>query len=168
MIPLIDCGNDDANRYYQGTLVFHLGVPVKFIAVSGTTVVVEDGDGQHQNVRYSELYTTIVPPFYGWDGEYKGHVAGRRTSRSIPYSRRAYDDIISMLRTGDVPPLVIGSGKRLNKDFKVTRERHLDILFYREELVGFLEEDTYYVSCPFIKERLEKLNVRVSMAEANT
>lgn len=165
MIPLIQCSDEDAQRYYQGGLVFHAGQPVKFLLKEGDNAVIEDGEGNHHRVKYGDLLVTIIPPFYSASGDYLGHVAGRRTSRTIPYHRRNYPDIMSMLSIGDVPPMEYTEGVRLNKDFRTQRERHINMLLYRTEVVGFVEDNVYYVSCPFLKERLEKLNV--SVAEIN-
>jgi hypothetical protein len=163
MIPLISCERSDSNRYYSGTIVFHDGVPVRYIERENNNVVLQRENGSTYTARYTDLTTTIIEPFYDRSGNYIGHTAGRRTSRGIDYSGNQFQDIIAMLAVNDVPPVQYSGGRRINKDFRTIFTRGIMMLAYREELVGFEEDNVMYVHCPFILERLEKLNVRVSI-----
>lgn len=166
LIPLVSCERGDAQRYYRETMVFHKGQPCTFMEKDGSRAVVIDSSGNTQAVKYADLTTTILEPFYDKHGEFFGHQAGRRTSRGINYTRRQYGDVLSMINTGDVPRHQYPDGVRLNKDFRTTVKRQVHYLMYRNEPVGIFEDDVYYVSDTFIKERLEKLNdIRVQLIE---
>lgn len=160
MIPLIDCSDSDAERYYRGVLVFLKDTPVIFHSKRGSnaTILV---NGRPHDVHYDALRITVLDPFYDHRGEYYGHSANRRTSRGIGYHPYHMDDVVDMLRTGDVPRRDYDDGFRLNKDFRIKRNRGVDILLYRGDTVGFKVDDTYYVYNLFMLERLEKLNVSV-------
>lgn len=164
MIPLIDCSSDDANRYYHNTLVFYEGRPVLFDRCVGSNVAIVEERGSG-TARYRDLRSTIFDPFYSTNGEYFGHTANRRTSRSIPVPIQYFPDVVSMIALGDVPRYIYNDGTvRMNKDFRTQLHRGVLLLCYRGDYVGFIEEDTHYVQSPFIKERLEDLFHGISVS----
>lgn len=154
MIPLIrDISDSDANRYYSEGLVFHNGAPYIFCEKDGNTARINNGNRKH--VQYNELMVTVLPPFYDERGTYHGHQAGRRTSRSIGYPLNTFGDIMSLVRTGDVPR-TNGIDFRLNKDWYVHTHRQLRVLNYKGEIVGFLRKDVFHVNDPVIGDRLQQ------------
>lgn len=158
MIPLIQGISDsDAERYYHNVVVFFEGAPHKFLNKAGDDAAVSDANGIAKRVPYSELRTTVVRPFFAESGEYLGHTAHRRTSRGIEYPRNTFSDIQLMVTVGDVPRIKNGIIERLNKDWCLIQYRHLNILYYRTDPVGFLRKDTIHVTCPLIADRLQKL-----------
>lgn len=164
LIPLVKCDRGDASRYYRETLVFHKGEPCMFLEKDGSRAQVMGANGNIIAVNYTDLRTTILEPFYcASTGDYVGHQAGRRTSRGINYPRNQYGDVVSMLNTGDVPQHVYSNGVRLNKDFRTFIRKGVHYLLYRTEPVGICEDNVYYVSDIFIKERLEKINGTISV-----
>lgn len=155
MIPLIHgISDNDSSRYYAEGLVFHNGAPYIFCEREGDNVRITNGSTKR--VPYSELMVTVLPPFYDARGAYHGHQAGRRTSRSISYPLNTFGDIMELIRTGDVPRTE-GKDFRLNKDWFVGTLRHLQVLYYKGELVGFLRDSTFYVNDPLIADRLQQL-----------
>lgn len=158
MIPLVQCDRADASRYYRETLVFLNNEPCMFLEKDNKMAVVQNATGDTVNCKYADLRTCILEPFYAQHtGEYVGHQAGRRTSRGIHYPRSQYGDIVAMITHGDVPACQYKDGYRINKDFRTIVRKQVTYLLYRNEHVGIFEDDTFYVSDIFIKERLEKL-----------
>lgn len=159
MIPVIqNISTADAKRYYHGCLVFHCGVPCVLRDViegaNGNTAVIMLGDGKSVTCPYNDLEVTVLPPFYSEAGQYLGHEASRRAARSIQYPLSSFDDIESMLETGDVPPKSTAFIERINKDLMITPHQHLRVVMYRDEPVGFLRGNTIHVNNEILKERI--------------
>lgn len=163
MIPLIQCERSDAIRYYREVLVFYKDQPHTFIDYQPPTVILATPRGDTISVPYSEIRITVLDPFYAKNGEFFGHQAGRRTSRGINYPRSFYGDIVSLLATGDVPPYSYDNGVRVNKDFRTLVQKGVTTLLYRNDYVGFVHEDVYYVVDSFIQERLLGVNNGLSV-----
>lgn len=155
MIPLITCSDSDAERYYRETLVFVDDHPYLFNRKEGKAAHLIDQHGNPRTVLYSQVRQTILQPFYTSNGDWVGNKTQRSTRRGEVYSRRWFDDILSLLNTGDVPR----TDNRINKDWYIKRVRGVPIIMYRGSVVGFrsIKTSEYLLQDAALVERLQKL-----------
>ncbi len=155
MIPLIPCSDSDAERYYRETIVFVSGQPHIFNRKEGRAAHLINQQGNSCTVPYDTVRQVVLPPFYTNNGEWVGNKTQRSTRRGEVYSRRWFDDILSLLNTGDVPR----TDNRINKDWYMKRVRGVTIMMYRGSVVGFrsIKTGEYLLQDAVLVERLQKL-----------
>jgi hypothetical protein len=160
MIPLIQCSIRDSNNYYSGVVVVHLrdGVLVPLIFRERTNdnnvlcIEYSRTDGRRVTVPYGELKLHIFPAMYTVQGEWVGLNVRRSTRRGCEYSLSMLPCLQKYLNNQSMR-----EGGRLSPSFFVKTYRGVSILHHNGAPVGFKEQDTFFVTAPEIRERLQKV-----------
>jgi hypothetical protein len=160
MIPLIQCSIRDSNNYYAGVVVVHPrnGVLVPLIfrerTSDNTVLCVEHTttDGRRVQVPYGELKLHIFPAMYTSTGEWVGLNVRRSTRRGCEYSLSTLPCLQKYLNGES-----LRDGGRLSASFFVKTFRGISMLHHNGAAVGFREQDTFFVTAPEIRERLQKV-----------
>lgn len=157
MVPLIDCSESDAERYYRGVVVYHGDKAYIFSGRRGDTAVLVTKNGVGKTVPYKEVLLCLVDPFYTKRGDWLGLQVRRDSRRGLTLSQDLLPEVETLVQTGNLPPSEHG---RLNKDFFLGTYKGVTVLRYRGSVVGFMnKERDLYVQDTFIQERLTKLGL---------